>query len=166
MRETAGRGPQEVLEPAGQVSLVVEADVDSLADCSHALSNAQTRRVDDVRALNTARHKAWRIATCGTRKSPAAPHRQGDWHNTTMPVEEFVYMPGGRIWAQAAGDGPAVVLVHAGIADARMWDPEWTTPATNHHVVRHETRGFGPTERRDVPFSNRADLGALTGPRS
>jgi len=77
--------------------------------------------------------------------------------------EGFVDVPGGRIWMQAAGSGTAVVLVHAGIADARMWDPQWDALAARHRVVRYETRGFGRTETDDVPFSNRADLVAVMG---
>ncbi len=75
--------------------------------------------------------------------------------------EGFVPVPGGRIWAQAAGNGPGVVLVHAGIADARMWDPQWDALAAEHRVVRYETRGFGRTETDDVEFSDRADLVAV-----
>ena len=50
------------------------------------------------------------------------------------------------------------MLVHAGIADARMWDPQWAALATRHRVVRYDTRGFGRSETEDVPFANRADL--------
>lgn len=75
--------------------------------------------------------------------------------------EGYVEVPGGRIWAQAAGDGPGVVLVHAGIVDGRMWDPQWDALAGHHRVVRYDTRGFGRTESDDVPFSNRADLVAV-----
>ena len=31
-------------------------------------------------------------------------------------------IPGGRLAYDVAGDGPALVLIHAGIADRRMWD--------------------------------------------
>lgn len=75
--------------------------------------------------------------------------------------EEFVNVPGGRLWAQAAGEGPAVVLVHAGIADGRMWDPQWEALAARHRVVRYDCRGFGRSESEDVAFSNRADLVAV-----
>ena len=75
--------------------------------------------------------------------------------------EGYVAVPGGRIWAQAAGEGTGVVLVHAGIADARMWDPQWEALAARHRVVRYDTRGFGRSETADVPFSNRADLVAV-----
>ncbi len=72
--------------------------------------------------------------------------------------EGFVEVPGGRLWAQATGEGTGVVLVHAGIADARMWDPQWEALAGRHRVVRYDTRGFGRSETADVPFTDRADL--------
>jgi 3-oxoadipate enol-lactonase len=75
--------------------------------------------------------------------------------------EGFVPVVGGRLWAQAAGEGTGVVLVHAGIADARMWDPQWEALAARHHVVSYDTRGYGRTEGVDVEFSNRADLVAV-----
>jgi pimeloyl-ACP methyl ester carboxylesterase len=75
--------------------------------------------------------------------------------------EGFVPVPGGRIWAQAAGAGPALLLVHAGVADARMWDPQWDALAAGHRVVRYEPRGFGRTETDEVEFSDRADVLAV-----
>jgi pimeloyl-ACP methyl ester carboxylesterase len=75
--------------------------------------------------------------------------------------EGFVEVPGGRLWAEWAGEGTGVVLVHAGIADARMWDPQWAALAARHRVVRYDTRGFGRSETADVPFTNRADLVAV-----
>jgi 3-oxoadipate enol-lactonase len=75
--------------------------------------------------------------------------------------EGHIDVPGGRVWAQWAGEGSAVVLVHAGIADARMWDPQWDALVARHRVARYDTRGFGRTETADVPFSNRADLVAV-----
>ena len=43
------------------------------------------------------------------------------------------------------GSGPAVVLLHAGVADRRMWDA--VTPALAHtfRVIRPDLRGFGET---------------------
>lgn len=73
----------------------------------------------------------------------------------------FVPVVGGRLWAQAAGSGSGVVLVHAGIADARMWDPQWDAVTARHRAVRYDTRGFGRSESDSVDFSNRADLVAV-----
>lgn len=53
------------------------------------------------------------------------------------------------------------MLVHAGIADAHMWDPQWAALTARHRVARYDTRGFGRSETEDVPFANRADLVAV-----
>ena len=33
------------------------------------------------------------------------------------------------IHVEATGDGPPLVLVHAGICDSAMWDPQWRSLA-------------------------------------
>jgi pimeloyl-ACP methyl ester carboxylesterase len=75
--------------------------------------------------------------------------------------EGLVPVEGGRLWAQWAGEGSGVVLAHAGIADARQWDPQWEALAARHRVVRYDLRGFGRSEVEHVTFSNRADLVAV-----
>jgi 3-oxoadipate enol-lactonase len=80
---------------------------------------------------------------------------------TDRAFEGHVEVDGGRLWAQWAGDGSGVVLVHAGIADARMWDPQWDALTAGHRVARYDTRGYGRTETGDVAFANRADLVAV-----
>ena len=52
---------------------------------------------------------------------------------------------------------PALLLIHAGVATLRMWDPQVAALAAAHIVVRFDTRGFGETETEDVTFSNRQD---------
>jgi pimeloyl-ACP methyl ester carboxylesterase len=44
--------------------------------------------------------------------------------------------------AVGANDLP-IVLIHAGIADRRMWDPQWEGLSSEHDVVRLDLRGFG-----------------------
>ena len=81
-----------------------------------------------------------------------------------MSAEAFegtIPVPGGTLWAQWAGSGSGVVLIHAGIADARMWDPQWGTLVGQHRTVRYDTRGFNRTTTEAVPFSNRADVIAV-----
>ncbi len=48
---------------------------------------------------------------------------------------------GARLWYEERGDGPAVVLLHAGIADARMWDEQVDALAERHRVIRYDMRG-------------------------
>jgi 3-oxoadipate enol-lactonase len=68
---------------------------------------------------------------------------------------------GARIHYEVEGSGPPVVLIHAGIANLRMWDDQATALREAYRVIRYDTRGFGRTETDAVPFSNRADVAAL-----
>ena len=52
-----------------------------------------------------------------------------------------------------------VVLVHAGVADRRMWEPQWPALTSRHDAVRLDLRGFGDsTERPDGPLSPPDDV--------
>ncbi len=73
-----------------------------------------------------------------------------------------VEVPGGRLRVTDEGAGPAVVLLHAGIADLRAWDP--VVPplvAAGYRVVRYDSRGYGESTTQDVAFSRRADVIAV-----
>ncbi|HET6987864.1 MAG TPA: alpha/beta hydrolase [Kribbella sp.] len=43
------------------------------------------------------------------------------------------------------GDGPAVLLVHAGVADARMWARQVEELKVDHRVITVDLRGYGET---------------------
>jgi len=73
----------------------------------------------------------------------------------------FLETNGARIYYEVDGHGPAVVLIHAGIANLRMWDDQVTALRDAYRVIRFDTRGFGRTETDAVEFSNRADVAAL-----
>ena len=67
-----------------------------------------------------------------------------------------------HVIVDGAADAPAIVLLHAGIADSRAWAA--MTPRlvdAGYRVVRYDRRGFGRTVTEDVEFSNRADLIAV-----
>lgn len=70
---------------------------------------------------------------------------------------------GASLYYETAGEPekPALLLVHAGIASLRMWDPQIDALAADHFVVRYDSRGFGSTRSAAVPFSERADATAL-----
>lgn len=52
-----------------------------------------------------------------------------------------------------------LVLVHAGVADRRMWDPQWPALTAEREVLRLDLRGFGEsTGLPDGPLSPVADL--------
>lgn len=57
---------------------------------------------------------------------------------------------------------PAVLLLHAGVADRRMWDPQWSALAERHDVVRPDQRGFGGSVTPpDGPLDPVADVLAV-----
>jgi pimeloyl-ACP methyl ester carboxylesterase len=62
------------------------------------------------------------------------------------------------LYAEVAGEGPGVVLVHEGICDSRMWDPQWELLARSHRVLRLDLRGFGQTPLEAGRFSNARDV--------
>ena len=73
----------------------------------------------------------------------------------------FLDVSGGRLYYESAGQGQPVVFVHAGIADSRMWQPQWEAFSPRFQVVRYDTRTYGQTTTEDVSYSNRADLLAV-----
>ena len=64
-----------------------------------------------------------------------------------MTDTRFAEADGVRLAYDVAGNGPPLVLLHAGIVDRRMWDdvvPLLTDLAT---VIRYDARGFGESTR-------------------
>lgn len=59
------------------------------------------------------------------------------------------------------GSGPAVLLLHAGVADSRMWAAQQTALARTHRVIRCDLRGYGDTPLTSEPFDNAGDVRAL-----
>ncbi|WP_130176186.1 alpha/beta fold hydrolase [Cryobacterium sp. SO1] len=72
-------------------------------------------------------------------------------------------VPGASLYYETDGhvSKPALLLIHAGIANLRMWDPQIEALAAEHFVIRFDTRGFGQTSTEDLEFSNRADALAV-----
>jgi pimeloyl-ACP methyl ester carboxylesterase len=78
-----------------------------------------------------------------------------------MGESGFVDVEGGRVYYEAEGDGPPVLLIHGGLGTLRMWDEQVPRFAERHRVIRYDTRGFGRTETDDVEFANRDDAIAV-----
>lgn len=77
-------------------------------------------------------------------------------------MEHFVVRSGrADLAVTMAGDGRAVVFLHAGIADRRMWWAQLAAFAPTHCVVAYDRRGFGDTRYKAEPYSNVRDLDAV-----
>lgn len=59
------------------------------------------------------------------------------------------------------GTGTPVVLLHAGIADRRMWREQVPVLAERHRVITVDLRGYGESELPDAPFAHFDDVPAL-----
>lgn len=64
----------------------------------------------------------------------------------------------GGLAFEVAGSGTPIVLVHAGVADRRMWDPQWAAFSARHLAVRYDIRGFGESLPPAGAWSQHADL--------
>jgi 3-oxoadipate enol-lactonase len=76
----------------------------------------------------------------------------------TRSDKGYVEYPGTRLYYEVDGDGPALTLIHAGVAHLRMWDDVVAAFKDRYTVVRYDERGFGKTETEDVPYANYDDL--------
>jgi pimeloyl-ACP methyl ester carboxylesterase len=71
----------------------------------------------------------------------------------------FLKVEGGQLYYEIAGSGPALVLIHAGVANHSMWDIQFEEFANHFRVIRYDARGFGKTRTdKDASYSNRQDI--------
>ncbi len=73
----------------------------------------------------------------------------------------FLEVPGASLYYECAGQGYPLVLIHAGIADSRMWDEQVAAFAPRYRVIRYDVRGFGQTRLGAGSFANYEDVAAL-----
>jgi pimeloyl-ACP methyl ester carboxylesterase len=70
----------------------------------------------------------------------------------------FVEANNTKFYYEMDGNGFPLVLVHAGIADNRMWDEQFPVFAKNYQTIRYDRRGFGKTKMVAGDFSLHNDL--------
>lgn len=73
----------------------------------------------------------------------------------------FAAVNGTQIHYELRGEGTAVTLIHAGIANLHMWDDQVEALAQDYQVLRYDVRGWGQTPGPEGPFSHHEDLRAL-----
>jgi 3-oxoadipate enol-lactonase len=68
---------------------------------------------------------------------------------------------GARLWVEDAGGGAAVVFVHGGLGDSRLWEPQAAALASDFRTIRYDLRYFGRSESPGVAFDLADDLVGL-----
>lgn len=68
-----------------------------------------------------------------------------------------------QIYYESAGEGDAVVFIHAGVADSRMWDPQFEAVPDGFRFVRVDLRGFGLSKIPKESYTDCEDVLAVMG---
>ena len=117
--ETVNTMPEETIEAFqdhGEVALTLERDVDEAKRVFERVAEAGVDYDDvvvDARARG--RGEVRRLV------QGAAGRRPGQARRARLGLRRWRV----AIYAEVAGEGPALALVHEGICDSRMWDPQW-----------------------------------------
>ena len=77
------------------------------------------------------------------------------------PPSGIAEVNGTRLYYERAGTGPAVILLHGGNLDARMWDDQMPTLVKAFSVIRYDIRPYGRSAATEKGFSSVEDLRTL-----
>lgn len=81
------------------------------------------------------------------------------------PLTGWAEVNGARLYYELMGEGPAVVLIHAGIADHRMWADQFGWLAQHYQVLCYDVRRFGRSHSiaaaKPVTYTDHEDLYCL-----
>ncbi len=106
------------------------------------------------------------VAARHLRRAVASDERAWSWLEDDSDLDALRSVPGavptrtrvGPLHVEQAGAGPDVVLVHAGVADGRMWDAQWVDWAARRRVTRLDLRGFGRSDLPEGSYSHAGDV--------
>ncbi|NIO68951.1 MAG: alpha/beta fold hydrolase [Anaerolineae bacterium] len=73
----------------------------------------------------------------------------------------FAEVNGAKLYYEESGEGHPLLLLHAGVADSRMWDDQFGVFAQHYKVIRYDLRGFGKSAMPPGLFSSHEDVAGL-----
>ena len=73
----------------------------------------------------------------------------------------FLDVQSASLYYEVAGEGYPLLLLHAGIADSRMWDDQFPIFAQHYRTIRYDLRGYGQTRWDSGTFATYEDPAAL-----
>lgn len=75
-----------------------------------------------------------------------------------MTVKKTIILNGGGTYCEISGEGFPLVLIHGGMADCRMWEPQIDDFSEHFTVIRYDIRGFGKSDPPSGLFSPSRNL--------
>jgi pimeloyl-ACP methyl ester carboxylesterase len=74
---------------------------------------------------------------------------------------QFLTLRGEKIYYEEDGTGLPLLLLHAGVADSRMWAAQVEALAPHYRVIRCDLRGYGNSPLPNGAFAYHEDVAAL-----
>src|SRR5258708_17042396 len=81
--------------------------------------------------------------------------------NMLQVVTGYVDVKHGQLYYESAGTGQYLILVHAGVADSRMWDDQFQAFGQHYRTIRYDMRGFRKSTAEKGNYPHRQDLHSL-----
>src|SRR5712691_654653 len=81
--------------------------------------------------------------------------------NMLQVVTGYANVKDGQLYYESVGTGQPLILVHAGVADSRMWDDQFQAFGQHYRTIRYDMRGFGKSTAAKGTYPHRQDLHAL-----
>jgi 3-oxoadipate enol-lactonase len=69
------------------------------------------------------------------------------------------------LYAEEAGRGETITMLHGFLVDSGQWDAEFAALANTHHVLRYDARGFGRSTIERGSYAHHEDLAAVLDAR-
>jgi len=73
----------------------------------------------------------------------------------------YAEVNGARLYYEEGGTGEPLLLLHAGVADSRMWDAQFAEFARDFRTIRVDLRGFGLSQMPSGEFCNYEDVAEM-----
>ena len=72
-----------------------------------------------------------------------------------------IQVDGGKIFYEAAGQGPVIIMIHDGLLHRETWNAQFAVFAKHYRVIRWDRRGYGRSSTPTSAFSQLDDLFAV-----
>ncbi|TAL27361.1 MAG: alpha/beta fold hydrolase [Nitrospirae bacterium] len=70
----------------------------------------------------------------------------------------FAEVNGTKLYYEVKGKGQAIVFIHSGGFDRRIWDDQFNIFAEHYKAIRYDVRGYGKSLTPTRPYSDEEDL--------